>query len=51
MSTDVLIVFSLLAATIVLFASDRLRMDIVALLLILALMLTGLLSPDEALAG
>lgn len=51
MSSDVIIVFSLLLATIALFISDRLRMDVVAIMLILALMLTGLLSPAEALAG
>jgi di/tricarboxylate transporter len=51
MTGDVLLVSALLLATIALFASDRLRMDVVALLVILALMLTGLLSPREALSG
>ncbi len=48
---DVLLVFGLLAVTIALFVSDRLRMDIVALLLIIALTVTDLLTPREALAG
>lgn len=51
MTGDMLLVFALLLATIGLFVSDRLRMDVVAIMLILALMLTGLLSPAEALAG
>jgi len=45
------IAFSLLLLTMVLFANDRLRLDLVALLAILALILTGLLTPTEALAG
>ncbi len=51
MTPDILLVFTLLFATIALFISDRLRMDVVAILLILALILTGLLTPAEALAG
>jgi di/tricarboxylate transporter len=43
--------FGLLAVTIVLFASDRVRLDAVAVLAVLALMLSGVLSPAEALAG
>jgi di/tricarboxylate transporter len=46
-----LIVFGVLALTIILFASDRLRLDVVALLALLALLLTGILTPAEALAG
>jgi di/tricarboxylate transporter len=51
MTGDILLVFVLLLATITLFISDRLRMDVVAIMLIIALMLTGLLSPAEALGG
>lgn len=43
--------FGLLAAVIILFVSDRLRLDLVAILALLALMLTNLLTPAEALAG
>jgi di/tricarboxylate transporter len=46
-----LLVFAILAATIALFVSERLRLDVVALLALLALTLTGILAPDEALAG
>ena len=51
MTGDILLVLGLLLATILLFASDRLRMDIVAILVLLALMMSGLLAPKEALAG
>jgi di/tricarboxylate transporter len=48
---DTWLVFGLLALTIILFLSERLRLDLVAILALLALMLTGLLTPGEALAG
>ena len=46
-----LFVFALLAITIALFVSDRLRLDIVAILVILALSLSGALTPAQALSG
>jgi di/tricarboxylate transporter len=51
MPNETITVFAILAVTIVLFLSDRLRLDLVALLSLLALALTGILSPQEALAG
>ena len=51
MAGETLFVFLILFVTIILFVSDRLRLDIVAVLVILALMLSGLLSSKEALAG
>ncbi len=51
MTLQIALVLGLLFATVLLFASERLRLDIVALLLLLALMLTGILTPAEALAG
>lgn len=51
MSNETIFVFILLGAAAVLFASNRVRLDIVALLIVLALMLGGVLSPKEALAG
>jgi di/tricarboxylate transporter len=51
MTGETLFVFGLLLVTIILFVSDRLRLDVVAMLVILVLMLSGLLSPGEALAG
>ncbi|HMQ34427.1 MAG TPA: hypothetical protein PKD53_27070 [Chloroflexaceae bacterium] len=54
MTQEGLIVFGGLAATVALFLSDRLRLDVVALLALLALTLTGMTpaepaSPDTAL--
>ncbi len=46
-----LLVFIILLVTIALFVSDWLRLDVVAILSLLALTLTGILSPAEALAG
>lgn len=51
MTAEMLLVFGLLTATIVLFLTDRLRLDLVAILALLALLLTGVLTPEEALAG
>ena len=46
-----LFVFGLLAVTIGLFLSDKLRLDVIAVAVMLTLMLSGLLTPAEALAG
>ncbi|MEX2528186.1 MAG: SLC13 family permease [Gemmatimonadota bacterium] len=51
MSWDVILVLGILLVTVGLFVSDLLRLDVVALLALLALSLTGLLTPGEALAG
>ncbi|HEY0971061.1 MAG TPA: SLC13 family permease [Gemmatimonadales bacterium] len=51
MTGDTLIVFAILAVTIVFFVGDWLRLDLVALLALLALTLTGVLTPAEAFAG
>jgi di/tricarboxylate transporter len=51
MTGDTLLVFGLLAATVALFVSGRLRLDVVALLSLIALALTGLVTPVGALAG
>jgi di/tricarboxylate transporter len=46
-----LTVFLILAVTIALFVSDRIRLDLVALMSAAALVLTGVLTPSQALAG
>jgi len=46
-----ILTFIILAITIILFITDKLRVDIVALLALLALLLTGLISVEQALAG
>lgn len=51
MTGDALLTIAIVAVTIALFVSDRLRLDLVALLALLALSLTGILTPAEALAG
>lgn len=44
-------VFAVLAAAVVLFASDRVRLDLVALLVLLSLLLSGILTVGQALDG
>ena len=44
-------VFGLLLASVVLFATELLKMDMVALLVMLALAASGIITPDEAVAG
>ncbi|MFC7552992.1 SLC13 family permease [Pseudoroseomonas wenyumeiae] len=51
MSLDLSVVFGLLAAAIGMFAWGRPRVDAVALIMIVALPLTGILTVQEALAG
>jgi di/tricarboxylate transporter len=51
MTSQMLLVFIILGATIFLFIADRIRLDIVALLSLVTLLLTGILTPPEALAG
>ncbi len=51
MTGETLFVLILLAITIVLFASELLPLDVVAIMVVLALMLSQVLSPTEALAG
>jgi di/tricarboxylate transporter len=51
MSTETAIVFGILGVAGVLFASGRVRLDITSLLVVLALMLSGILTPREALSG
>jgi di/tricarboxylate transporter len=51
MSADAAIVFGILGVAGVLFASGRVRLDVTALLVAMALMLSGVLTPQQALAG
>ena len=51
MTNQILIVFGVLIGAIALFGWGRIRVDIVAVLVVLALMLSHVLTPDEALAG
>ncbi len=49
--SSMVIVFLILGVTLVLFVLDRIRVDLVALLALLALLLTGMITVTEALAG
>ncbi|PIQ28853.1 SLC13 family permease [bacterium (Candidatus Blackallbacteria) CG17_big_fil_post_rev_8_21_14_2_50_48_46] len=49
--SPLLITLLILLTTIVLFVSDLLRLDLVAVLMLSALMMTGVVSPEQALAG
>lgn len=51
MSTEILLTLIILGIVIVLFVTERLRADLVALLTLGALALTGLVTPEEALSG
>jgi di/tricarboxylate transporter len=51
LSAEVVTVFGLLAAAVVLFATQRMPVDLVALLLMSALLLRGILTPAEGVAG
>lgn len=51
MTGEMLTVMLVLLGAVALFVSDRVRLDVVALLVILALTLTGGLTPAQALAG
>lgn len=51
MTSDMWIALIILGAAILLFITEWLRVDVVALGVLVALMLTGLLTPDEAISG
>lgn len=51
MSADLILVLALLAATIVMFALNRPRMDAVALIMMVALPMTGVVTLGDSLAG
>ena len=51
MTLDILVVFSILAIAAILFSTNRLRSDLVAMLVLLALLLTNTLTVAEAFAG
>jgi len=51
MTPDILIVLGILLGAIILFITEWVRMDLVALLVLVSLVLSGLVSTDDALAG
>lgn len=51
MTPDNMLVLGILAAAVILFISDRVRVDVVALLVLVTLVLSGLLTAEEAFSG
>ncbi|MBU8922434.1 MAG: hypothetical protein KOO63_11510, partial [Bacteroidales bacterium] len=51
MSGEIILVLSILLVTIVLFVTEKLRVDIVAILVMITLAWSRLISPSEALSG
>lgn len=51
MTPDIILIFLILFVVLVLFLTGWMRMDIVALLLLVVLSITGLITPDQALSG
>lgn len=51
MTFEVLIVFALIGVAVALFAWERVPFDVTAVLIMATLMLTGILTPEEGLAG
>ncbi len=51
MDTNLLVTFTILIAALILFLTDKLPADLVALLVLVALGLTGVLTPQEAFSG
>jgi len=51
LTTDILLMLAILAIAILFFITDWLRLDVVAILVLLTLILTGLITPEEAFRG
>lgn len=51
MSYENILVLGILLGAVLLFVTERLRVDVVALLVLVALLLTGLVTPEEAFSG
>ncbi len=51
MTTENILVLAILGVSIVLFVSERLRVDLIAMLVLITLSLTGLVTPEEAFSG
>jgi di/tricarboxylate transporter len=51
LTSEIAIVLTILAAAVILFVTERIRIDLVALMVMVALALTKLVNPSEALSG
>jgi di/tricarboxylate transporter len=51
MTIDNLLIFIIMGAALILFISEKIRVDLVALMVLVSLTLTGLITPEEAFSG
>ena len=51
MTPQITLILIIIASAVFLFASEKLRVDLIALLVLLTLTLTGLVGPQEAFSG
>ncbi len=51
MTGEITLVLAILGASVVLFASEKIRVDVVSMMVLLTLLLTGLLTTEEAFSG
>jgi len=51
MTPDIALTLAIILVAVVLFATERLRVDVIALLVLITLALTGLVSPEQAFSG
>lgn len=51
MNTELIILYIILGGTIILFLTNKVRMDVAALLVLVTLAITGLITPQEAISG
>lgn len=51
MTTEIALTLAIIAGALILFATEKLRVDVVALLVLLSVALTGLVGPEEVFAG
>ena len=51
MTSEIALVLLILLGSIILFVSERIRVDVVAMMVLLTLLFTGILTPEEAFSG
>jgi di/tricarboxylate transporter len=51
MTPHIALILTLIVAAVILFVTEKLRVNVIALTVLLALALTGLVTPEEAFAG
>ncbi len=51
MTSDMMIVFAVIAAAVALFATEKIRVDLTAISVMSALLLTGIITPSEGVSG